>query len=116
MRRGRFIFPTGGDTAVLDAGVLCALLPALVVRHTSDPNAAVLRLWTARAEGLTGAWAGKIGSHEAHHRFGRLGRLPHLQLNLWRIGVKGSGISLRLPLVGATSSILPLLPLLPTTE
>lgn len=94
-----FAFPTDSHTAVLDAGLLCALLPALVAPHTNDPHAAVLRLWRARARGLEGAWAGKIGSHEAHHRFGRWGRLPHVQLNLWRIGVKGSGIAVRVPLI-----------------
>jgi hypothetical protein len=68
--------------------------------HSRDPDAIVFR--TARLAfdaGDVGAWAGKIGSHAAHHRFGSLGRLPHVQLNLWRVGVKGSGRSIRVPLV-----------------
>ncbi len=48
-----------------------------------------------------GAWAAKLGSHAAHHRFGTLGRLPHVQLNVWRIGIKGSGRAVRIPLVSA---------------
>ncbi len=41
---------------------------------------------------------GKIGKygyifakHKPHHTFGRLGRLPHYQLNVWEYGVRGSG-------------------------
>lgn len=52
-----------------------------------------------------GAWAGKVGSHEAHHRFGAFGRLPHVQVNVWRVGIKGSGISYRLPLVTPVSAL-----------
>ncbi len=44
-------------------------------------------------------WAGRLGAHEPHPRFGSYGRLPHLQLNLWRPGIKGSGIAFRLPLI-----------------
>jgi len=40
----------------------------------------------------------RVALHEAHHAFGRLGRLRHFQLNIWRIGVKGSGRAFRLPL------------------
>lgn len=76
------------------------LLPALLVSHLRDPDALVLRpRWFPADSSQAGAWAGKIGSHEAHHHFGSLGRLPHLQVNLWRVGVKGSGVSYRLPLV-----------------
>jgi len=42
--------------------------------------------------------SGRVAIHGAHHTFGNLGRLHHLQLNLWRAGVKGSGRVLRLPL------------------
>jgi hypothetical protein len=41
----------------------------------------------------------KIGIHGAHHTFGQLGRLPHLQLNWWRVGVKGSGRAFRIPFI-----------------
>ena len=41
----------------------------------------------------------RIGLHGAHHHFPRFGRrLPHIQLNAWRQGVKGSGKSYRLPI------------------
>lgn len=40
----------------------------------------------------------RIAHHTAHHTFGRLGRLPHLQANIWRPGVSGSGRAFRLPL------------------
>jgi hypothetical protein len=42
--------------------------------------------------------AGRIAHHSAHHTFGSLGRLPHLQMNYWRPGVSGSGGAIRLPL------------------
>ena len=41
---------------------------------------------------------GKFAIHGAHHTFGSLGKLAHLQLNLWRRGVKGSSWVKRLPL------------------
>ena len=40
----------------------------------------------------------KIAYHSTPHPFGPLGRLPHLQLNWWRAGVKGSGGAVRVPL------------------
>lgn len=40
----------------------------------------------------------RIAHHTAHHTFGRLGRLPHLQANIWKPGVSGSGSAVRLPL------------------
>ncbi len=47
-------------------------------------------------------WAGKIAAHAAHHRFGDHGMLPHLQLNIWRVGVKGSGVSFRVPVLSVS--------------
>jgi hypothetical protein len=91
-------FPERANTALVDAALVRALLPVLLAPHASDPTAAILRLPLRGSDGYAGAWAGKIGSHAAHHRFGEFGRLPHLQLNLWRIGVKGSGIAVRMPL------------------
>lgn len=68
----------------------------MLAPHSHDPEAVVIRpLREDSAE--DGAWAGKLGSHAAHHRFGTFGRLPHLQLNVWRVGVKGSGTAYRLP-------------------
>jgi RHS repeat-associated protein len=52
-------------------------------------------------DGITigGAFVVKGGMHGAHHFFPRLGaRLPHIQVNWWRPGVKGSGGVWRLPL------------------
>uniref|UniRef100_UPI003220535A hypothetical protein n=1 Tax=Thermogutta sp. TaxID=1962930 RepID=UPI003220535A len=40
----------------------------------------------------------KVAIHGAHHSFGSLGRLAHIQINWWRSGVKGSGRVLRIPL------------------
>jgi len=40
----------------------------------------------------------KIAHHGAHHTFGSLGRLPHIQINAWRPGVPGSGGVFRIPL------------------
>jgi len=49
-------------------------------------------------DALRGLFALKVATHPAHHRFGAFGRLPHLQVNTWRVGVKGSGSAVRLPL------------------
>ncbi len=88
--------------------------PVLLAPHPRDPQALVLRpLWDAARATDFGAWAGKLRSHEAHHRFGTLGRLPHLQLNLWRVGVKGSGVAVRLPLVSPTGAARVMLQMLP---
>lgn len=75
-------------------------LRTLLLPHARDDEAIVLRpFWRRWNSDIQGALAGKIGSHGPHHRFGDLGRLPHLQVNVWRIGVKGSGRYLRLPLL-----------------
>lgn len=73
--------------------------PRLWTRHPSDPTARILcpSLRRLPFEAARGFWAGKIAAHPAHHCFGAWGRLPHLQLNFWRVGVKGSGSSMRLP-------------------
>jgi RHS repeat-associated protein len=44
----------------------------------------------------------KIGLHGPHHTFGKLGRLPHIQVNWWRTGVKGSGGAVRVPVPPGT--------------
>ena len=73
--------------------------PRLWTRHPSDPPARIFRpsLRRLSTEAARGFWAGKIAAHPAHHSFGAWGRLPHVQLNLWRIGVKGSGSAMRVP-------------------
>jgi len=59
--------------------------------------------------GLGVAWGGagalkaagyetKIALHGAHHSFGPLGKLAHVQMNIWKAGVKGSGQAFRIPL------------------
>lgn len=40
----------------------------------------------------------RIALHEAHHTFGEAGKLAHLQMNVWKPGVKGSGQAFRIPL------------------
>ncbi len=42
-------------------------------------------------------YGARLAVHGPHHTFGRLGRLPHVQLNIWKKGVKGSGKAFRLP-------------------
>jgi len=51
----------------------------------------------ATAAGTVGLQT-RVAIHGAHHTFGPLGRLAHLQLNWWRAGVKGSGGAFRIPL------------------
>jgi len=49
--------------------------------------------------GTIGRFGYRFAKHPAHHRFGRLGKLPHYQLNIWKYGVKGSGRTIyRIPL------------------
>jgi len=50
------------------------------------------------AAGATVGLQTRVAIHGAHHTFGPLGRLAHLQLNWWRAGVKGSGGAFRIPL------------------
>lgn len=72
----------------------------MLLPHASDRGAVVLLPFWHRVDAdVRGALAGKIGAHGPHHRFGRLGRRAHLQVNIWRLGVKGSGRHLRVPLV-----------------
>ena len=40
----------------------------------------------------------KVALHGAHHSFGRLGRLKYVQMTIWKSGVKGSHINIRVPL------------------
>jgi RHS repeat-associated protein len=48
----------------------------------------------ARAAG----WTSKISIHGAHHPFGSLGKLSHIQITIWKIGLRGSGRNFRIPL------------------
>jgi RHS repeat-associated protein len=52
----------------------------------------------AIAASRAAGWGGKLAVHTAHHQFGSLGRLSHLQANVWKMGVKGSGKVFRIPL------------------
>jgi L-alanine-DL-glutamate epimerase-like enolase superfamily enzyme len=49
---------------------------------------------TSRAAG----WGGRIALDAAHHTFPRFGKLSHLQLDLYKAGVKGSNINIHIPL------------------
>lgn len=49
----------------------------------------------------------RIALHGSHHTFGPLGRLPHVQLNWWRAGVKGSGGAARIPVPSGTPGFPP---------
>lgn len=94
------VFPKTHDSRQLVPVAGAYLSPRLWTPHPSDPAALV---WTPAfrpmaSDALRGLFALKVASHTAHHRFGRLGRLPHLQVNTWRVGVKGSGSAMRLPL------------------
>lgn len=51
-------------------------------------------LTAARAAGVTS----RVAIHGAHHVFPLVGRAAHVQVNVWRIGVKGSGVAFRIPL------------------
>ncbi len=56
-------------------------------------------LWFAPIVFHAGRYAAvRIAHHSAHHTFGSLGRLPHIQFNVWRPGVSGSGGAFRIPL------------------
>lgn len=86
--------------------LVTAALSAVLSRHPHDPHALVLRSrWGAPSRAQAGAWAGKVGAHAAHHCFGERGAMPHLQLNLWRIGVKGSGIAVRVPITRLAETV-----------
>ncbi len=77
---------------------------ALLTPHRSDAAAVVLTpFWSRPGADSVGLLAGKLGAHRAHHRFGDFGHLPHIQLNVWRVGVKGSGRNVRVPLVRLSS-------------
>jgi RHS repeat-associated protein len=53
---------------------------------------------TGEAEAKAAGWAGRIALDSPHHTFGRLGKLGHLQLNIYKRGVRGSGRVIRIPL------------------
>jgi hypothetical protein len=49
----------------------------------------------------------RIGLHGRHHRFGSLGKLPHVQVATWRPGVKGSTCIIRVPVPPRTPGFPP---------
>lgn len=55
-------------------------------------TAASLSGWAASTG--TGTWMGKIGSSPGH--VGGPHQYPHIQLNIWRQGIKGSGKALHI--------------------
>jgi len=48
----------------------------------------------------------KIKVHGPHHRFPWLGKLPHVQINWWRPGIRGSGGVLRIPLFPGANRVI----------
>jgi RHS repeat-associated protein len=48
--------------------------------------------------GWGSGYSSRLAIHEAHHTFGNLGKLSHIQANLWKVGVRGSGKVIRIPL------------------
>ncbi len=100
---GRAVFDGADHIWRVCIALAAMLLPVLFTPHDHDPDARILKpRWLSYDGADFGVWAGKVGSHAAHHGFGRLGRLPHVQVNVWRVGVKGSGVAYRLPVVSPT--------------
>jgi hypothetical protein len=72
-------------------------LAALSPQEMKETEGAAL--WFAPVVFHVGRYAAvRIAHHSAHHTFGSLGRLPHIQFNVWRPGVSGSGGAFRIPL------------------
>ncbi len=72
-------------------------LAALSGQEMKETDGAAL--WFAPIVFHAGRYAAvRIAHHSAHHTFGSLGRLPHIQFNAWRPGVSGSGGAFRIPL------------------
>jgi RHS repeat-associated protein len=63
------------------------------------PRDTILRRDIFRVVVPLGSWRIKVALGNAHHRFRLVGKQPHLQVNIWKAGVKGSGLTpRRLPL------------------
>ena len=63
----------------------------------------IIGVGTSFALGGTGiarvaGYTSRIAIHGAHHTFGNLGRLSHIQVTVWKIASKGSGSNYRFPL------------------
>jgi RHS repeat-associated protein len=87
----------GGD-------VICSSgQPPQVVANIQSDNAtnfAMAGVADGVAEGVADALEGldaKVALHEAHHTFWWGERMRHIQITIWRTGVKGSGINIRIP-------------------
>lgn len=78
---------------VYTGGYACATAASLAV-----PGAGALRGAKIGAQVYRGTRGFKLAIHPAHHRFGRLGKLAHIQLNSWLKGVSGSTYAKRIPL------------------
>lgn len=69
-----------------------------VCQRTGKIGAATLIIATGAGIALkTGGIATRVAVHGAHHTFGKFGKLPHVQVNWWKPGVKGSGGAARIP-------------------
>lgn len=99
--------PATEIAALSEAEALALLKEAMVDGDTQPLQVALLSLEEMKE--TEGAWLPlvikfgpiglKIAHHAAHHYFPRLGKyLPHIQATMWRVGVKGSDRSWRIPL------------------
>ncbi|HEY3354144.1 MAG TPA: RHS repeat-associated core domain-containing protein [Polyangia bacterium] len=85
-------------TAAWTTGIAAALLLAPIVYLAgAEVVAAAGPAAVSAGAALSGTMI-KVAYHQSHHCFGRLGRLAHLQVTLWRQGVKGSHSNFRVPL------------------
>lgn len=83
-----------GQAETFGPGAYRATAGSLVFAGTAAT--AALGVGAAEAAGVR---ATGVMVHNAHHTFGSLGKLPHLQVNWWIQGVKGSGGTLlRIPI------------------
>lgn len=48
----------------------------------------------------TGGRVIRVGIHGPHHPFLVIGKAPHIQVNIWKPGVPGSGRVVRVPIPG----------------
>ena len=54
--------------------------------------------WELAAAKATIGLGTKVATHPAHHAFGSLGKLRHLQINWWRAGIPNSDNVIRISL------------------
>lgn len=98
-----------GTGDMLSFGLTDYLRDWLDVNDVVDPCATAYKAGEVTGVGIGLAFAGagaleaagyetRIALHGAHHSFGEAGKLAHIQMNVWKPGVAGSGRAFRLPL------------------